>query len=83
MTFPNAQRVVYSTCSVHQEENEDVVKRVLEQCPEFELCSPWLDTWVERGIGDDMKGCIRVDAKKHRTIGFFCAVFERRKKEPI
>ena len=30
MSFPSAQFVVYSTCSVHEEENEDVVRRVLE-----------------------------------------------------
>ena len=31
LSFPAAERVVYSTCSIHHEENEEVVCRVLEQ----------------------------------------------------
>ena len=30
MEFPTAEKITYSTCSIHQEENEDVVLRVLK-----------------------------------------------------
>ena len=29
MSFPNILRVVYSTCSIHEEENENVVRKVI------------------------------------------------------
>ena len=44
MTFPSAVRVSYSTCSVHDEENEDVVARILEAAPHFCLV-PALPAW--------------------------------------
>lgn len=33
LTFPSLQRLVYSTCSLCQEENEDVVRDALQQNP--------------------------------------------------
>ena len=33
LTFPSLQRLVYSTCSLCQEENEDVVRDALQQSP--------------------------------------------------
>ncbi|KOS16440.1 s-adenosyl-l-methionine-dependent methyltransferase [Malassezia pachydermatis] len=55
MTFPSLERFTYSTCSVHEEENEHVVKAVLES-PEakeghWSLAprSDVLPTWNERG----------------------------------
>ena len=48
MAFPSVLRVSYSTCSVNEEENEEVVRRVLEACPDFDLIRA-LPLWPRRG----------------------------------
>lgn len=58
---PKAKRIVYSTCSIHAEENEHVVKAILKNNPQFELAKrdSVLPTWHRRGIPeeiDDNKG---------------------------
>ncbi|XP_071840892.1 uncharacterized protein [Apostichopus japonicus] len=47
MSFPAVERVIYSTCSVHREENEEVVWRILEANPEFDL-ETVLPSWHHR-----------------------------------
>ena len=47
-SFPSVKKVVYSTCSKHEQENEDVVKYVLEQNSDFELI-PTFPAWSTRG----------------------------------
>ena len=49
LNCPTAKRVVYSTCSVHQQENEDVVAQALARHPEFALVDP-LPSWTRRGL---------------------------------
>lgn len=35
LKFPKLQRLIYSTCSIHPQENEEVVSLCLEENPDF------------------------------------------------
>ena len=75
-----ARRVVYSTCSVHTDENEEVVKRGLASCEgRYELV-PALPAWPRRGdtaVFDEADKCLRVDPDEDGMTGFFVACFQR------
>jgi 16S rRNA (cytosine967-C5)-methyltransferase len=74
-------RLVYATCSILKEENEQQVDRFLSAHPEFELidAAPLLAARTPLQIeGPYLK--LRPDV--HGTDGFFAAVFERRKTAP-
>lgn len=79
--FPQASRVVYSTCSVHEVENEQVVRRALEQNQNFCLVNI-MPNWKTRGIVCDtfQEGakCIRCVPEDDSTNGFFVALFQRK-----
>lgn len=66
-------RLVYSTCSVEREENEQVVEDFLKMEKSFEIVTPTVDSplFFE-------KGTLRTFPQKHGTDGFFIAVFERK-----
>lgn len=95
MSFPNVDRVVYSTCSVHDEENEAVVSKALSEVSTddpndgWELFAPvCLEHWPRRGreggvggLTNDQAQClIRCDGQDgDETNGFFVSFFVRKK----
>lgn len=88
--FPLVDRVVYSTCSRYYQENEGVVKRLLDAADgKWELIAPHcLKQWHRRGLlardehnkgltEDQAKCLIRVDPDHDATNGFFVACLQR------
>ena len=72
--------MVYSTCSIDPQENEEVVENVLERFPWLSLvdinCSnvfPKLKT--RPGMTSETTSCIRVWSDENDGSGFFIAVF--------
>ncbi|RZB77473.1 methyltransferase NSUN5, partial [Asbolus verrucosus] len=84
--FPKAKKVVYSTCSIYPEENEDVVRQVLETCTKFKLIPAnqfVKNSWLNFGsseFGDIGNYCLYAKPDIDLTSGFFVAVFERLEK---
>ncbi|KAM6110943.1 28S rRNA (cytosine-C(5))-methyltransferase [Pterocles gutturalis] len=79
LSFPALQRLVYSTCSLHQEENEDVVHAVLqERGSAFRLVNAF-PSWPCRGLTafPGAESCLRASPADTLTHGFFVAVLER------
>lgn len=82
-TFPNVQKIVYSTCSIYAEENEEVLLGALRKIGYFKLVNtPGLlkNEWHNSGsteypgISDNV---IYAKTKDDLTNGFFVAVLER------
>ncbi|KAI7891508.1 S-adenosyl-L-methionine-dependent methyltransferase [Mucor mucedo] len=98
LKFPSAKRVVYSTCSIHPEENEHVVRTILKRNLDFELAprDTVLPTWERRGIPEEINGdkdlanrLVRTVPAEDLTNGFFVACFikkspsEQGEKRPL
>lgn len=69
-------RLVYATCSLLTEENEDVVAAFLAAHPDFRLL-PAGEALAAQRIELDMGAHLRLDPSRHGTDGFFAAVLER------
>jgi 16S rRNA (cytosine967-C5)-methyltransferase len=72
-------RVIYATCSLLREENEDQAERFLAGNPDF-LPYPVSRAWEETIGGACPAGTdvLRLTPARHGTDGFFVAIFERK-----
>ena len=76
LKFRGLKKIVYSTCSVFEEENENVIQEILAENSEFKLARA-LPAWNRRCAQDK---CLKVDPEKDLCTGFFVAVLVKRKK---
>uniref|UniRef100_A0A803PPZ8 SAM-dependent MTase RsmB/NOP-type domain-containing protein n=1 Tax=Cannabis sativa TaxID=3483 RepID=A0A803PPZ8_CANSA len=83
LSFPSVERIVYSTCSIHEVENEAIIKSVLSLASSFgfELEAPF-PQWSRRGLPvfEGSEKLLRTDPVEDRE-GFFIALFVRKKGE--
>lgn len=81
-TYPNLERLVYSTCSANHEENEAVVDEALSVNGKFKLldCVKMVKGWTNKGAPgyDCSEMCLNAVPSTDYTNGFFIAVFVRR-----
>ncbi len=72
-------RLVYATCTVFRQENEDVVEAFLAAHPDFQPLDP-APALAKVPIPDAISGnAVKLVTHRHGTDGFFCAILERKK----
>lgn len=81
-SYPDLERLVYSTCSANVEENEAVVDEALSVNGNFKLLdvSKLVKGWTNKGVPgyDCSENCLNAVPNFDCTNGFFIAVFVRR-----
>ncbi len=72
-------RLIYGTCSIFRDENEDVVEDFLKRHPEFSVqpVEKWLGQELAAKVSQN--GFLRLFPHLHDTDGFFGAVLERKR----
>ncbi|MEM4627481.1 MAG: Fmu (Sun) domain-containing protein, partial [Ignisphaera sp.] len=66
-------RILYTTCSIFREENEDIVERILKEFSGSVRLIP-LNGPFDQGF---TSGTMRAWPHKHSTLGFFYALLEK------
>lgn len=81
--FPTVKRVVYSTCSVYPEENEEVIDEILRDIGDAYKLLPmreiFKDNWINYSSEKYNCGnkCLYTKPETDFCNGFFVAIFER------
>lgn len=80
-SFPKVKKIVYSTCSINEEENEQVCEEIYEKFKERFKIKKVMKNWPERGREGYQKSdrYLRASPTATLTNGFFVACFKRRK----
>jgi 16S rRNA (cytosine967-C5)-methyltransferase len=73
-------RLVYATCSLLAEENEQVVQAFLEKRPDF-VVVPAARVLAEQRIPLDTGDTLKLLPQVHGTDGFFACVMERSNRQ--
>jgi len=71
-------RLVYATCSLLDEENEEIVAQFLSTHADFAVV-PMNEVLAEQKIDLAMQDYLKLLPQTHQTDGFFAAVLERKK----
>ena len=76
-------RLIYATCSLLRDENENIAEQFLASHPDFKLLNA-AEILSQQQIALDTGPCLKLLPHLHHTDGFFAAVFEKQSDtEPV
>jgi len=67
--------IVYSTCTLHPAENEEVINQFLENHPDWQIVPPSVDNPAAHFVSD--RGWVKVLPHEHDMDGFFMVKLQR------